>query len=293
VYQDPNWDWRTFELERDSAKAHEIDKDVDELDPHLAAFAEHGGKLLIYHGWADQQVAPGSSIEFYKSVMSLSGPEKSSTILQNSCSIVLMVQPRQEASRRLFDLAEQQQGYFTTKQAKAAGFAENTHPYHVQAGNWVREHRGIYRLALFPVTDRPDLALWSLWSKNRKEEVEGVYSHQTAISLHELSDLNPARLHMTVPTNFRRNSEIPGVLILHHGNLTESDIQSGPGYQYTRPLRTIIDLIEAGTVERNFIRQAVRQAVDRGLITRQQIQKATMSEPARGFIEEAISRATK
>jgi feruloyl esterase len=34
VYQDPNWDWRTFELERDSAKAHEIDKDVDELDPH-------------------------------------------------------------------------------------------------------------------------------------------------------------------------------------------------------------------------------------------------------------------
>jgi hypothetical protein len=46
-----------------------------------------------------------------------------------------MVQPRQEASRRLFDLAEQQQGYFTTKQAKAAGFAENTHPYHVQASS--------------------------------------------------------------------------------------------------------------------------------------------------------------
>jgi hypothetical protein len=56
-----------------------------------------------------------------------------STIPQNSCSGVFMVQPRQEASRRLFDLAEQQQGYFTTKQAKAAGYAKNTHPYHVQA----------------------------------------------------------------------------------------------------------------------------------------------------------------
>jgi feruloyl esterase len=79
VYQDPNWDWRTFALERDSAKAHEVDKDVDELDPHLAAFAKHGGKLLIYHGWADQQVAPGSSIEFYKSVVSLSAdPEHAS-----------------------------------------------------------------------------------------------------------------------------------------------------------------------------------------------------------------------
>ena len=43
-----------------------------------------------------------------------------------------MVQHRQEASRRLFDLAEQQQGYFTTELVKAAGFAENTHPYHVQ-----------------------------------------------------------------------------------------------------------------------------------------------------------------
>ena len=204
-----------------------------------------------------------------------------------------MAQSHRDASRRLFEVAEQQQGFFTTKQAKAAGFAENTHTYHVQVGNWVREHRGIYRLTLFPTTDRPELVLWALWSRNRKEEVEGVYSHHTALSLYDLSDLNPSKLHMTVPMDFRRNSEIPGVLILHHGNLTESDIQSGPGYQYTRPLRTIIDLIEAGTVERNFIRQAVRQAVDRGLITRQQIQKATMSEPARRFIEEAISRATK
>jgi feruloyl esterase len=73
VYQDPNWDWRTFDIDRDSAKANAIDKDVDEMDPHLAAFAKHGGKLLIYHGWADQQVAPGSSIEFYKSVVRLNG----------------------------------------------------------------------------------------------------------------------------------------------------------------------------------------------------------------------------
>lgn len=82
-----------------------------------------------------------------------------------------MAQSHREASRRLFEFAEQQQGFFTTKQAKAAGFAENTHPYHVQAGNWIREHRGIYRLALFPAADRPDLVLWALWSRNRNEEV--------------------------------------------------------------------------------------------------------------------------
>ena len=51
----------------------------------------------------------------------------------------------------------------------------------------------------------------------------------------------------------------------------QSDVQTAQGFKITRPLRAILDLIEAGTVERNFIRQAIRQAVDRGLITRQQI----------------------
>jgi hypothetical protein len=69
-----------------------------------------------------------------------------------------LAQSHREASGRLFEIAEQQQGFFTTKQAKAAGFAENTHPYHVQVGNWIREHR----LALFPMADRPDLVLWEL-----------------------------------------------------------------------------------------------------------------------------------
>ena len=202
-----------------------------------------------------------------------------------------MAQSHREASRRLFDFAEQQQGFFTTKQAKAAGFAENTHPYHVQAGNWIREHRGIYRLALFPAADRPDLVLWALWSRNRKEEVEGTYSHQTALSLYDLSDLNPSKLHMTVPTDFRRNSEIPGILVLHYADLPESDVETASGFKFTCPFRAILDLIEAGTVERNFIRQALRQAVDRGLITRQQIRNAKLSGPARRIAEEALRRA--
>jgi len=202
-----------------------------------------------------------------------------------------MAQSHREASRQLFDFAEQQQGFFTTKQAKAAGFAENTHPYHVQAGNWIRERRGIYRLALYPAADRPDLVLWALWSRNRDEEVEGVYSHQTALSLYDLSDLNPAKLHMTVPSDFRRNSEIPGILVLHYADLPKSDVQAGSGFKFTRPLRTILDIIETGTVERNFIRQALRQAVERGLITRQQIRSAQMSEPARKIVQEALRRA--
>ena len=199
-----------------------------------------------------------------------------------------MAQSHREAAQRLFELAQQQQGFFTAKQAKAAGFAENTHPYHVQMGNWIREHRGIYRLAQFPTAERPDLVLWALWSRNRREDIEGVYSHQTALSLHDLSDLNPAKLHMTVPTDFRRNTEIPGILVLHYADLPESDVQTAPGFRLTRPLRTILDLISTEEVERTFIHQALRQALDRGLITRRQIRSTPMSGPARKIVEEAL-----
>jgi hypothetical protein len=201
-----------------------------------------------------------------------------------------MAQSHRASSRQLYEFAEQQQGYFTTKQAKAAGFAENTHPYHVKTGNWVRELRGIYRLVLFPATDRPDLALWSLWSRNRNEEIEGVYSHQTALSLHDLSDLNPAKLHMTVPRDFRRNSSLPGILVLHYSDLSDTDVQSGPGYRYTKPLRAILDLIEEGRVEKDFLRQSLLQAFDRGLISSSQIRSVQTSEAVRAFLDQTLKR---
>ena len=197
-----------------------------------------------------------------------------------------MLRNHRDALRRLFEIAETQQGFFTAKQSKAAGFAENTHPYHVRVGNWIRERRGIYRLALFPPAENPDLVKWALWSKNRDEEMEGVYSHQTALSLYELSDLNPAKLHMTVPSHFRRNSEIPAILVLHYADLANEDVQTAQGFKYARPLRTIIDLIEADTVERSFLRQALRQALHRGLISRSEVKRVKLSPPAQRVFQD-------
>ena len=185
-----------------------------------------------------------------------------------------MARERREAAKRLYEIAEDQQGFFTTKQAKGAGFAENTHPYHVQAGNWIREHRGIYRLASFPRGERPDLMLWSLWSRNRGEVAQGVYSHQTALSLYDLSDVMPAKLHMTVPKNFRRNSEIPRVLVLHFADLPQSDIGAVHGVRVTKPMRTILDLLEHGEVPLASLRQALREGLRRGLIRRSEIADA-------------------
>lgn len=202
-----------------------------------------------------------------------------------------MAQSHREASRRLFEVAEGQHGFFTAKQAKAAGFAESTHSYHVKVGNWTRELRGIYKLVLFPLTDRPELVPLALWSRNRNEEIEGVYSHQTVFSFYELSDLSPAKLHMTVPKNFRRNSEIPGVLVLHYADLPESDVEAVQGFKLTRPLRAVLDLIAEGRVEERWIRQGLRQALDRGIIAYHQIRNAQLSGAASEIVEDVLRQA--
>jgi predicted transcriptional regulator of viral defense system len=181
--------------------------------------------------------------------------------------------PYKEAARRLYEIAQSQQGFFTTKQAIRAGFAEKVHSYHVNAGNWIREHRGIYRLAEFPAPERPDLMLWYLWSQNRQEVPQGTYSHDTALSLHELSDIMPSKLHMTVPKEFRRNSKIPEVLILHYAHLDKSDVQEMHGIRVTRPLRTIVDLLQSGHVDRSQLKRAVDEAVRRGLVGRKEIDR--------------------
>jgi feruloyl esterase len=79
VFGNPHWDWRTFDVDRDAAKAHAFDRNMDEFDSNLTAFANHGGKLLLYHGWADQQVAPGSSIDFFNAAREQSSVKPAAT----------------------------------------------------------------------------------------------------------------------------------------------------------------------------------------------------------------------
>jgi predicted transcriptional regulator of viral defense system len=202
-----------------------------------------------------------------------------------------MAGPYKQAARRLHEIAHSQQGFFTTKQAIQSGFAEKVHAYHVNAGNWIREHRGIYRLSDFPTAERPDLMLWYLWSQNRQEIPQGVYSHNTALSLHELSDLMPSKLHITVPKDFRRNSAIPEFLVLHRAHLDASDIQEIQGVRVTRPLRTIVDLLRGGTMDPSQLRLAVHEAIRRGLIPRREIDRLPHDKLQHSLQELAGERA--
>ncbi len=176
-----------------------------------------------------------------------------------------------KTANKLFETATGQQGYFTYKQALKAGYLPSSTIFHVKSGNWIKEKtRGIYRLAQFPPQDRPDLVLWSLWSADRKGRIQGVYSHETALSIYELTDIMPAKFHMTVSKKFRKSSGIPSHIMLHRAELGTSEIREMQGYFVPTPAKTITDMFEAQTMHFSDIAAAFKQAVKSGLITQQE-----------------------
>jgi feruloyl esterase len=76
VFEDPNWDWKTFHFDTDTARTEKLEYGMNATDPDLRQFVSRGGKLLLYHGWSDQLITPVNSISYYKSVMDTMGPAK-------------------------------------------------------------------------------------------------------------------------------------------------------------------------------------------------------------------------
>jgi predicted transcriptional regulator of viral defense system len=172
---------------------------------------------------------------------------------------------------KLFEIADAQKGYFTSRQAISSGIPDNNHKYYVDAGQWIKEERGIYRLKNYPVSQNESLMVTYLWTKNVKDVPQGVFSHQTALSLYELSDVNPVKIHITVPKSFRRSKPCSKNIVLHKKAITKSEISSFDSFKITSPLKTLLDVIDDGKMSDELIEQAVNQAYNRGLIIQKQI----------------------
>src|SRR5450759_4218672 len=123
-----------------------------------------------------------------------------------------MEQPIRQKQARLALVAEEQGGYLTSKQALSAGYSYSDQHYHANSGDWLRIDRGIYRLANYPSPERPDLIVLTLVSHDRSGEPQAVVSHESALAVHEISDANPARIHLTVPPGFRKHTH-PNIIL--------------------------------------------------------------------------------
>ena len=76
AHQDPNWDWKNFNVDADPALAKQNAGFIQAVDPDLTAFKANGGKLILYQGWADSQVTPESIINYHSSVLAKMGPNQ-------------------------------------------------------------------------------------------------------------------------------------------------------------------------------------------------------------------------
>lgn len=181
---------------------------------------------------------------------------------------------------KLYEIAEQQGGYFSVRQARQAGFSKSLLSHHVKRGRFLRLRRGVYRLARFPETPHADLYIAWLAAGEK-----AVLSHESALLLYGLTDLLPAGIHLTVPRTASRR--LPGVLF-HTARLEAEEVARREGLPVTTLLRTITDLIRSGLAD-EWIRQAVQQALARGMVS-----KAALEEEARrrgGQVAAAIRAA--
>ena len=163
----------------------------------------------------------------------------------------------------LYELADDQAGYFSTSQARELGFTTARLQYHVNAGKLIRATRGVLRLRHYPSSPFEEYVVLWLWSDR-----EGIFSHETALMLHELSDALPAKVHLTLPKAWaKRRVRLPPELQLHFADVPDDARTWKEHVPLTMPERTIEDCIR-DDVSPELLSQALREANERGMISR-------------------------
>ena len=120
--------------------------------------------------------------------------------------------------------------------------------------------------------------MW-LWS-----ERSGVFSHQTALALHGLSDVLPGQLHLTLPAGWRhRRFRMPNGVVFHHAVVPLDERAWFGPVPVTSPSRTLSDCARA-FVSPDVLRQAAQQALRRGLVVKGELSEVEQAlEPFGGI----------
>ena len=178
---------------------------------------------------------------------------------------------------KLYRLAERQGGFFTAHQAVTAGYSRPNHTYHVKTKDWERCERGIYRLSHFPALGRQDVIVAYLWCSDIDGKPQGVISHDTALEVHKLSTWVSPKYHLTVKKGFRKRGESKFRVQFHYSELNLQDTEIVDGFRVTKPLRTIVDLLDWGQLELRHLKEALSQALQNYQILPDDIRQLPLS----------------
>lgn len=163
---------------------------------------------------------------------------------------------------QILEIAGDQYGYITTRQATHAGIPPVELRKLAQRGRLHHPAHGVYRVAAFPHRENEELMEATLWADGR-----GVISHESALVVWGLADVNPRFIHMTVPPPYRPRKQGGDLYRVRTHDLDISEIDEVDGIPTVTPERAIIDAAQAG-LQRRFVEQAILAARNRQLFGR-------------------------
>jgi predicted transcriptional regulator of viral defense system len=157
-------------------------------------------------------------------------------------------------------LAQDQHGFVRTADLREAGIDPKRLADYAARGQAEHLGYGLYRLLLVPPSRWDEFMKATAWPDGR-----GVLSHETALDLHDLCDVNPNRIDVTVPKAYRTHRDVPASYRLRARNLAVDDVTSLEGVPIVTPAKAIEDGIEIG-LRPSLLEQAIETAQGQALI---------------------------
>ena len=166
------------------------------------------------------------------------------------------------AREKLWDVALEQHGFVTSSDARDLGLTRGELPQLAYRGKIARVAQGVYRFTEFPTSPDDEYALALLWTGNK----QAVLSHDTALDVYNLCDINPNSIHITVPKSVRIQRAGGTGYILHRENLTPDRVGWWNGLPTVTERTALEQGVESG-VPTYLLSQAIATARARGRIS--------------------------
>jgi predicted transcriptional regulator of viral defense system len=171
-------------------------------------------------------------------------------------------------TRRFAELTEaaaDRFGLLTLDDAEKVGYRPKTVVTLAERGQLERVSRGVYRVPFLPGGEMQAYMAAALWPRGAR----GALTHETALDLWDVSDVNPAKIHITVPRAHRPQRDIPKAYVIHREDLDPAEVTAIKGVPVVRLARAIRQCAELH-VGRDLLEQAVRHGRSRGLLSVQE-----------------------
>lgn len=156
---------------------------------------------------------------------------------------------------RLREVALDQHGFVTTAQALHEGVSHAEMSTMVARSRLERAAHGVYRVPQVPETEQDEYQLAVLWTG----APEACLSHDTALAVWEISDINPDRIHVTVARHRRLRRAGGERYIVHRDDVDKKRVTWWQGIR-TVDVATAISQCIASGVASYLIRQAIDHA---------------------------------